>query len=360
MNILLVNVDSAWNMAIRKYYTYFTQRGDNVEMRNLELKAYPHKKRVEIGALFYDEVYVSNIFERNAYAVDILGTAKIFYGGIGSRNPEAKLPPEVEACMPYIAESETEMWTFVTRGCVNSCWFCKVPKFEGKLRYCNDISFILENVPKQIKTIQFLDNNVLGLGDAAVEVFQKICEWQKTHKVHVCFNQGLDWRLVTDENLEWLAKMKYDGDYTFAFDSASYENALNEKIKLIKKYIPADYRLRFYLYHNDEQYSIKELIHRVEWCRRHKCTCYVMRDQNCYNSPYVNFYTDYAAYCNLPGCFKKMNFKEFLFARHTNTKNGVVDKGRIDFSCEVFKKFCPEEDWIKSDNWNGRKISMCS
>ena len=48
MRILLVNVDSRWNMAIRRMYNYFTQQGHEVEMRSLGLSAYPHKRRVKI------------------------------------------------------------------------------------------------------------------------------------------------------------------------------------------------------------------------------------------------------------------------------------------------------------------------
>lgn len=67
MKILLVNVDSRWNMAIRRMYTYFTQQGHYVKMRDLGLSGYPHKRRVRVDAFGYDQVYVSNIFEQNAY-----------------------------------------------------------------------------------------------------------------------------------------------------------------------------------------------------------------------------------------------------------------------------------------------------
>lgn len=350
--VLLVNVDSKWNTAIRKYYTYFSnQPNTEVDMIDLGFAAYPHKKTKTIGAMTYDEVYVSNIFERNAYNVEIVGCNNVTYGGIGSKNPKLQLPKEVDKCIPYFdAEKDNGVfWTYLTRGCVRSCWFCKVGKYEGQFRVCTDIDSVLSSIPEGVKTIQFLDNNILGLGDAVLDVFAKIAEWQKTHKAKVCFNQGLDWRLVTKERLESLMTLNYDGDYTFAFDVSSYEEALNEKIQLIQeviasRYKKADYRVRFYLYHNDTEYTISDLIHRVEWCRKHKCTCYVMRDKNCYDSEYADFYTDYAAYCNLTACFKKMNFKQFLEKRHIR-KEGL-NNTRINSSNEVFLSNVRAEDWL--------------
>ena len=43
MKILLVNVDSRWNMAIRKMFNYYRKEHD-VEMIDLGFSGYPHKK----------------------------------------------------------------------------------------------------------------------------------------------------------------------------------------------------------------------------------------------------------------------------------------------------------------------------
>ena len=64
MKILLVNVDSRWNMAIRRMYNYFRQDHE-VKMMNLGFSGYPHKRTKIIDATGYDRVYVSNIFDIN-------------------------------------------------------------------------------------------------------------------------------------------------------------------------------------------------------------------------------------------------------------------------------------------------------
>ena len=38
MNILLVNVDAIWNVALRRMRTYYSAQGHAVEMRDLKLQ----------------------------------------------------------------------------------------------------------------------------------------------------------------------------------------------------------------------------------------------------------------------------------------------------------------------------------
>ena len=60
MKILLVNVDSRWNMAIRKMYNYY-RKTNEVDMIDLGFSGYPHKRYEVIDASNYDKVFVSNI-----------------------------------------------------------------------------------------------------------------------------------------------------------------------------------------------------------------------------------------------------------------------------------------------------------
>lgn len=160
MKILLINVDSRWNIAIRRMYTYFTQQGNYVEMRDLKLRGYPHKRKVKVDATSFDKVYVSNIFEHNAYNVEVVGCQTVEFGGIGSRNPEKQLPTDIQAIPPYYAPGEKITYGFITRGCIRNCWFCKVPKFEGKLKAYNAVEDIVRGIPGEV--VSFMDNNILA------------------------------------------------------------------------------------------------------------------------------------------------------------------------------------------------------
>lgn len=172
MKILLVNVDSRWNMALRKMYAYFKQE-HHVDMIDLGFIGYPHKRRKTIDAAGYDRVFVSNLFDVNANRVDVVNCEDVTFGGIGSRNPRLQLPPDIEQTKPWYDEGGTESYGFVTRGCINNCWFCKVPKYEGKLKEYNSVESIVRGVPGE--RVHFLDNNILAYPHH-MEVFRWLIE----------------------------------------------------------------------------------------------------------------------------------------------------------------------------------------
>jgi hypothetical protein len=157
--------------------------------------------------------------------------------------------------------------------------------------------------------VKFLDNNILAY-PGHCDVFR----WLIERNVRCEFNQGLDFRLVNDENLDLLARLNYIGPYIFAFDDVRYEKLLEKKVALIKKYIPAPWRLKFYIYVHPDM-DLAQTVRRVEWCRRNKCLPYIMRDQACWDSEHRDFFIDYAAYCNQAGLFKKLSFGQFLEKR---------------------------------------------
>lgn len=305
-------------------YNYFSKLHE-VDMIDLNLDGYPNRKIEKVDATRYDKVYVSNIFEINQDRFKIIGCSDVVYGGIGSINPLLKLEPEIENTDPFYHDHEDTSYGFITRGCIRNCWFCKVPKYEGKLQVYNKIEDIVKH-----KKVKFLDNNILAY-DKHMEAFNYLID----RNVRCEFNQGLDFRLITEENAEALSKLNYMGEYIFAFDDAKYEPLLEKKLEIIKKYIPKQWKLKFYIYQSKDM-QISELIRRVEWCREKKCLPYVMRDINCWEAEEKNFYIDYAAYCNQPSFFKKMNFEDFLIKRHTK-------QIRIDESMMIYVRHKPNK-----------------
>ena len=304
MKILLVNVDSRFNIAIRRMYNYY--RNDNdVEMIDLGFSGYPHKRTKIIDGTGFDKVCVSNIFDNNMHRVEVTNCNNVIFGGIGSRNPYLKLPEEIEQTDPFYFPEEDTSYGFITRGCIRNCWFCKVPKFEGKMQTYNTIESIVKH-----KKVKFLDNNILAYKDH-MAVFQWLLD---RPEIRCEFNQGLDFRLVNDENLEALSNLNYMGDYIFAFDEPKFQKILDKKLVQIKKYIPKPWKLKFYIYYHPKM-DLQQLFDRVEWCRRNECKPYLMRDRECWESDLKNFTIDYAAYCNQPAFFKKMSFEEFLQKR---------------------------------------------
>lgn len=319
MKILLVNVDARFNMAIRKMYNYFKDNND-VTMIDLGLDGYPSKKYKTIDGEGYDKVYVSNIFDINKDKYEVINCNDVIIGGIGSNNPSLQLPKEIEEAEPYYFDYEDTSYGFITRGCIRNCYFCKVPKYEGKLKVYNNVESIIKH-----KKVKFLDNNILAY-DKHEEVFKYLIE----RNIRCDFNQGLDFRLINDDNAYLLSQLNYEGEYIFAFDDPKYQKILEEKLKVIKKYISKDWKLKFYIYINRNM-SIKQLIERVEWCRDNKCLPYVMRDIDCWSDDKREFYIDYAAYCNQPSFFKKIDFETFLYKRHKKIQ-------RINESLRIYRE----------------------
>lgn len=318
MRILLVNVDSRWNMAIRKMYNYYRKDHD-VEMLDLMFSGYPHKRTKVIDGEGYDKIFISNIFDINKDRVTVINCDDVTFGGIGSNNPHLQLPCEIENTEPFYFDDEDTSHGFITRGCIRNCWFCKVPKFEGKLKAYNAVESIVKH-----KKVKFYDNNILAYPD-----HMKVFQWCLDHPdIKVEFNQGLDFRLVNDENLEALSKLNWLADeYIFAFDEPKYQPLLEKKLALMKKYIPRPWRLKFYIYYHPDM-DLKQLIERVEWCRKNECKPYIMRDVACWDSPLKNFLIDYAAYCNQPGFFKKTTFPQFLV--HRQQRGYIKEERRIN------------------------------
>lgn len=309
MKILLINVDSRWNMAIRKMFSFF-RKNHEVDMIDLGFSGYPHKRTKVIDAADYDKVFVSNIFDINKDRVTVINCEDVTFGGIGSNNPHLQLPDEIEMTEPFYYDDEDTSHGFITRGCIRNCWFCKVPKFEGKLKEYNTVESIVKH-----KKVKFYDNNILAYSKH-MEVFQ----WLLDHPEIKCeFNQGLDFRLVNDENLAALSKLNYMGEYIFAFDEPKYQPLLEKKLILMKKYISKPWKLKFYIYYHPSM-DLKQLFDRVEWCRKNECLPYVMRDRACWDCDKKNFLIDYAAYCNQPAFFKNLTFEQFLEKRTKNEK----------------------------------------
>lgn len=89
---LLINVDSRFNIALRRLWSCYESQGWEVEELDLRLPAYPHGKRRMVMAYDSDVAWVSNLFDVNADRVSVIGCPSVDYGGIGSRHPDKRLP----------------------------------------------------------------------------------------------------------------------------------------------------------------------------------------------------------------------------------------------------------------------------
>lgn len=303
MEILLVDLDSKIpNLALMKISTYHKLKGHNVSFIKYELKAYPHKKYIEIKGMYFDRIYISNIFTINRDKFKVFDCDDIVIGGVGSINPMLKLDKAIENCdLDYSLYPENDKaFGFITRGCTRKCSFCFVPRTEGKLYYSQSIDSIIKY---GFKKISFMDNNILLYKKHKI-ILQELID----KNIRCNFNQGLDIRAISEENAKLLSKLKYIGEYTFAFDNIKDKKIIEKKLKIVKKYIKGDWKIKFYIYHNHFNMDKKDLYDRIKWCKENKVLPYFMRDKNCYG---IDEYTQLARWCNQPAQFKKKTFTQF-------------------------------------------------
>lgn len=151
------------------------------------------------------------------------------------------------------------------------------------------------------------------------------------------FKQGLDERTLTDEKCEMLFSCNYDGDYTFAFDSVSDYDLINQKLKLIRKHAPAKANIKFYVlvgFEGTDAQDIANAFKRIELLMQYQCLPYVMRYQSKTRSPweesqYRGLYIALARWANQPSLFKKKSFRQFCELDQTLHKtNGLCSAMR--------------------------------
>lgn len=201
MRILLIQVDGKMpNLALMKIGAYHASKGNKVSW------AFANP----------DEVYVSCVFSKNLpHAKGIkhyYPDAKFHIGGPALGYPNS-LPKEIEHVMPdYSLYPDIDYSLgFITRGCIRNCPFCIVPQVEGAFReYEHPSLFCNPNFNKVV----LLDNNLL----ASRFLFEDL-NWIREQGLKVCFNQGLDARLVTEKNAAILAEMR---SYNLNFNHRTY------------------------------------------------------------------------------------------------------------------------------------------
>ena len=126
-----------------------------------------------------------------------------------------------ESCFPFEPITyHNPFATFTTRGCVNKCGFCAVPKIEGDFR----------EIKKFIPRPLVCDNNFLASSKVH---FNRAVEKLKIFP-YIDFNQGLEARLFTSERAYKLQELK-SIRLRFSFDTLKEEKYVVDAINLAQK-----------------------------------------------------------------------------------------------------------------------------
>lgn len=194
-NIGLYDVDSTIpNLALMKLSAFHKERGDTV-------LPFLHNMRVDA----FDKVYASAVF-KDVPDDDLSDHSylrpEMEIGGSGW-NLHKNLPPEVERCAPdYSFYNYKHNIGFTMRGCRFRCSFCDVPEKEGRPKATNTIDELWTQ--RTSNFVVLLDNDFFG----NPEWRERIAEIRK-HDLKVCFSQGLNVRIITDEQCAALASVRF-------------------------------------------------------------------------------------------------------------------------------------------------------
>ena len=128
---------------------------------------------------------------------------------------------------------------FTSRGCQRNCAFCIVRKKEG---YIKEHAEVEEFLNAESNIVVLLDNNFLAL-PSHIKKLKKYIEkgWI------IDFNQGLDIRLINEENAKLLAGVKHLKRIHFAWDLMSYEKEFKEGMNILFKARIKPYRIMIFV-----------------------------------------------------------------------------------------------------------------
>lgn len=249
MRIGLIDVDSHNypNLPLMKIAAWHKANGDEVEWH--------------WGWGQYDKVYMSKVFD-DTYSADKLepiNAGIIIKGGTGyfRRNKDGRaevfvdgqwrdngmqgsccygntvywetLPGEIEKCYPdyslYPDLTKDTAYGFLTRGCPNNCGFCIVSQKEGR---CSCKVADLSQWWDGQRNIVLCDPNLLACRDH-MDLLRQL---QESH-AWVDVNQGFDARLLTEENIEAIKRIKLK-EIHFAWDLMKHTDAILDGLNLWK------------------------------------------------------------------------------------------------------------------------------
>lgn len=259
------------NLAIMKLSAWHKQQGDTTEWYEPMFSGH------------LDKVYVSKVFSFTPDYEYCIDADEIVYGGSGyaikmvdgkeiyDKSKDKSLPYEIEHIYPdYELYGITDTaYGFLSRGCYKQCSFCHIKDMQGIVaKKTADLSEFWNGQ----KNIVLLDPNISACRDWK-DIFQQLID----SKANVDFSQGLDIRIMTEEKIKMLQRIKC-AIVHFAWDRYEDKDIVLPKLQTLKDITQWDRRkIVVYCIVGDRQRKVTEQdLERVYTLRKLGCYPYIM------------------------------------------------------------------------------------
>lgn len=274
MKIGLIDVDghNYPNLPLMKISAFHKSQGDTVEWYNGILS--DHQHRVYMSKVFsftkdYEWVIDADEVVRggSGYAIKLENGREVYHKEIDN-----DLPDEVEHIYPdysiYPQYTDNTAYGFLTRGCPRGCGFCHVASKEGR---CSYKVADLDEFWKGQKKIVLSDPNILACKDHK-ELLQQLID----SKAKVEFNQGLDIRMINNDNLDLLRQVKLTHIH-FAFDRYQDKDIIEPRLRAFHElgYDRGKGKVMVYILVNYDT-TLEQDIERIQLCRELNFSPYPM------------------------------------------------------------------------------------
>lgn len=230
-----------------------------------------------------DKVYVSKVFSFSPDYEYYIDADEVVKGGTGyaitmvdgkevyDKSKDKPLPYEIEHIYPdysiYPELTKDTAYGFLTRGCPRNCSFCHVAPKEGR---CSVKVANLSEFWRGQKKVVLCDPNILACPDH-IELLQQLVD----SKAKVDFNQGVDIRLVNEQNIKLLEKIKLMSIH-FAFDRYQDKNLIEPNLRMFKEKTRYERsKVMVYILVNFDT-TLEQDMYRINLCRELNFQPYVM------------------------------------------------------------------------------------
>ena len=308
MKVLLVNIPSSsksfknsihFSLGLLKLYEFYRRRNDQVYLVDS-----PRLVDCDADIICFSPVFLFDIKKAintiSAYSKRYPG-ALIRIGGLAvtlrpdifkHHFPRAHIHvgelAEIDLLPPAFDMIDQDIcYGFTTRGCINACKWCVVPRVEGKLRIMESFTNLLSH---NKKIFRCMDNNILAAGPEHVE---RVLREIKDRGMLVDFNQGLDCILFA-RNERFVELFKEYGcleKIVFSWDSTRQDKDIVKTLDLLDKHdLKKEVRI-FMLYGFMEQPEV--FFKRFKYLYDRRVRIKIMRYRDITTGEYGNYWNGF-------------------------------------------------------------------